>query len=407
MAWYDQTVEFLSDSIANPRTQVPLLAVTGASFTLGLLLRSLLPQGHPEGIVLPSPRNKVLSLSDAEKRELPLPTDVLPGARDVSTPYGSIRVYEWGPEDGPKVLFVHGITTPCIALGGVAHDLVDKGCRVILFDLFGRGYSDCPSDIPQDDRLFASQIFLALSSSPVSWTGAGSGKFSLVGYSLGGGIAAAFASYFPHLISSLVMLAPAGLIRESQISFQSRLLYSRGLVPEKVLGFLVGRRLRAGPLVTPKPKDHKLNAADALTEELSTQGAPVEVLSRAYPHVTILNAVQWQVNNHAGFVHAFMSSMRYGPILRERQWDTWTRLGKFLASQKSLPVEEQKQKGLPSDKVFILCGNNDSIIVKEELAPDATSALDENVQLRYYDAGHEFPSTKCKEVAQQIWEILH
>lgn len=141
MAWYDQTVEFLSDSIANPRTQVPLLAVTGASFTLGLLLRSLLPQGHPEGIVLPSPRNKVLSLSDAEKRELPLPTDVLPGARDVSTPYGSIRVYEWGPEDGPKVLFVHGITTPCIALGGVAHDLVDKGCRVILFDLYVTAFS--------------------------------------------------------------------------------------------------------------------------------------------------------------------------------------------------------------------------------------------------------------------------
>jgi len=77
----------------------------------------------------------VPSLSDAEKKALPLPPDVFPGSRDVATPYGSIRVYEWGPEDGTKVLFVHGITTPCLALGGIAHALADRGCRVILFDL--------------------------------------------------------------------------------------------------------------------------------------------------------------------------------------------------------------------------------------------------------------------------------
>jgi hypothetical protein len=32
--------------------------------------------------------------------------------------YGTIRVYEWGPEKGRKILFLHGITTPCVALGG-------------------------------------------------------------------------------------------------------------------------------------------------------------------------------------------------------------------------------------------------------------------------------------------------
>jgi hypothetical protein len=31
------------------------------------------------------------------------------------------------------VLLVHGITTPCIALGAVARRLVEKGCRVMLF----------------------------------------------------------------------------------------------------------------------------------------------------------------------------------------------------------------------------------------------------------------------------------
>lgn len=136
MALYHQTVDFFSESWANQRTQLPLLAVTGASFTLGLLLRSLLKGDKHKGAILASPRTRVLShLSEEEKRQLPLPDDVLPGARDVASPYGSIRVYEWGREDGPKVLLVHGITTPCIALGGVAHALVDRGCRVMLFDL--------------------------------------------------------------------------------------------------------------------------------------------------------------------------------------------------------------------------------------------------------------------------------
>jgi len=137
MALYHQTVDFLSDSWANQRTQLPLLTVTGASFTLGLLLRSLFSRGELIDTVLPSPRAKLLiGLSDEENRKLPLPNDVLPGARDVASPYGSIRVYEWGREDGPKVLLVHGITTPCISLGGVAHALVDRGCRVMLFDLY-------------------------------------------------------------------------------------------------------------------------------------------------------------------------------------------------------------------------------------------------------------------------------
>lgn len=248
-----------------------------------------------------------------------------------------------------------------------------------------------------------------MNSSPLSWTGAESGGFSLVGYSLGGGIAASFASYFPQLLSSLVLLAPSGLLRDSQISLQSRFLYSRGLMPESLLAFLVGRRLRAGPLITPKPKIHeKLNAGDALTEELpSTTAAGTQILSREYPNVGVPAAVNWQVNNHTGFVHAFMSSMRFGPILRQRQWDTWTRLGKFLSSQRNRSFEEQHEIGLPSDKVTILCGVDDTIIVKEELAADAKTALERNVDIQYLDAGHEFPSTKYDEVAQRIWEVLY
>ena len=137
MAWYNQTTDFLSETLANHRAQLPLVALTGASVTVGLLLHSLCSDKHVEGNILRSPRSTMLpGLSDNEIRALPLPNDVLPGGRDVASPYGTIRVYEWGPEAGPKVLFVHGITTPCVSLGGVAHALADMGCRVMLFDLW-------------------------------------------------------------------------------------------------------------------------------------------------------------------------------------------------------------------------------------------------------------------------------
>lgn len=88
----------------------------------------------PLSKIIESPLSKIrATLSKAEQDKLPYPPDSLPGARDVSTPYGRIRAYEWGPEDGQKVLLVHGISTPCVALFEVADQLVEKGCRVILF----------------------------------------------------------------------------------------------------------------------------------------------------------------------------------------------------------------------------------------------------------------------------------
>jgi hypothetical protein len=100
-----------------------------------LLLSSLRTAPRPLPIL--SPKDTLLpNLDPAELKELPYPPDALPGARDVDTPYGSIRVYEWGPEKGDKVLLIHGISTPSVALAGVANRLVRKGgCRVMLFGM--------------------------------------------------------------------------------------------------------------------------------------------------------------------------------------------------------------------------------------------------------------------------------
>lgn len=137
LAFLRQTADFVADSVTNPHSQRPFLAVTGASITLGLALAAIWSEKSYPSKIIQSPLKEVQSLDSIEtKKSSEFPLDILPGARDVPTPYGSIRVYEWGPEDGQKVLLVHGISTPCLSLGGLAHALVDRGCRVMLFDLY-------------------------------------------------------------------------------------------------------------------------------------------------------------------------------------------------------------------------------------------------------------------------------
>lgn len=82
---------------------------------------------------LQSPKHIIREVEGQDTKSLPYPPDALPGARDVDSPYGSIRVYEWGPENGEKILLIHGISTPSIALTDLAYKLVENGCRVMLF----------------------------------------------------------------------------------------------------------------------------------------------------------------------------------------------------------------------------------------------------------------------------------
>ena len=113
-----------------------LLAIGAvASVGLGAILTSQYRGNiHQPCRIIDSPLPLIQkTLTREQRKRLPYAPDALEGARDVATPFGNIRVYEWGPAEGRKVLLVHGISTPCIALGGLAEELVQKGCRVMLF----------------------------------------------------------------------------------------------------------------------------------------------------------------------------------------------------------------------------------------------------------------------------------
>ncbi|KAH7114969.1 Alpha/Beta hydrolase protein [Dactylonectria estremocensis] len=275
---------------------VALIALA-ASTTFYLLLIAYYALYPVDRQIIPSPLHIVASLSKDELQKLPYQPDLFPGARDVETEYGSTRVYEWGPEKGPKVVLIYGMSTCTMTLGSIAEALVSRGCRVLLFDLFGRGFSDGVGDLPHDIRLYTTQILLALASS-LPWTG--SNSLRVIGYSLGGAVAASFTVQFPHMVSSLILLAPAGLIRATDLGLTFQLLFKSGLVPKRVLHALMRVQLRGRTRSSGIREQHSSPQEDhKTTTDLRTARSGANKLSLPEQMSAYM---PWIVAHHRGFI---------------------------------------------------------------------------------------------------------
>lgn len=247
----------------------------------------------------------------------------------------------------------------------------------------------------------------------MAWT-----NFTLIGYSLGGGIAAAFTSYFPNLVDSLILIAPSGLLRPAHIHWTSKLIYS-GLLPQWLLHHLVRRRLGGGSsppqpkLASEKPDDTQIGITDAESAETPSPSHPALApnsplslsLSARRPSVSIADAVSWQLANHDGFLPSFISSIQHAPITG--QDERWRVIGSRLAAQRTDPSNQDLQRqGLREGKVLLLLGRSDSVIVADEVSEDARRVLGtEGMDVRILEGGHEVPISHSDDVVREIVEF--
>lgn len=113
--------------------------------------------------------------------------------------------YHWsGPEDGEVVVLVHGLTTPSFVWQSLIPILTAKGYPVLAYDHYGRGYSDRPRDA-QDEAFFTSHLRELLTDLRIEQ------PITLIGYSMGGAVAAAFAAAHPEKVKQTILIAPAGM----------------------------------------------------------------------------------------------------------------------------------------------------------------------------------------------------
>ncbi|RDX55915.1 alpha/beta-hydrolase [Lentinus brumalis] len=148
--------------------------------------------------------------SDAPIRQV-YPADLCPGGSYAPLPHGRVRYWILGPEDGTKVVLIHGVSTPSVSWKAIGPYLAQNGFQVLIYDLYGKGYSEAPH-VPSDATLFVTQ--LALLMQYVRWDAA-----HIVGFSMGGGVAAAFTASLPHLVAGkTILIASAGLMETTPLS---------------------------------------------------------------------------------------------------------------------------------------------------------------------------------------------
>lgn len=125
--------------------------------------------------------------------------------------------YQWlGGTRGPVIVCIHGLATPSPVWYAIAEGLARMGYRILIYDLYGRGFSDAPRG-PQTGDFFAQQLLDLLEHQDVS------DDLTIMGYSMGGSIATHFTSKYPSRVRRLILLASAGAwLREDKLTEVSR-----------------------------------------------------------------------------------------------------------------------------------------------------------------------------------------
>lgn len=143
-----------------------------------------------------------LNAKNPETSELTDDVRAAAGGRYVRLTDGVTHYDVAGPEDGQRVVLVHGFSVPLYIWDSTSVALSAAGFRVARFDAFGRGYSDRP-DTDYTLDLEVRQIGELLDS--LGWKG----PVDLIGLSAGGPVVAAFAGRMPDRVRSVVFVDPA------------------------------------------------------------------------------------------------------------------------------------------------------------------------------------------------------
>ncbi|KAK2459954.1 hypothetical protein APHAL10511_008039 [Amanita phalloides] len=251
----------------------------------------------------PAPLIVLSSLSSLPIAWSIYPDDYYAGGAYAPLPFGKVRYWLLGPENGQKVVLIHGLSIPAIIWRDVAPSLATHGYRVLLYDLYGRGYSDAPQTT-YDTNLYTTQ--LALLMQYLKWD-----KAIVVGVSMGGGIAAAFTSQYPYLVDDrVVLIASAGIMESSDISRTAKFMSS------PVVQLLTSSNI-ARKYLQRLANDTSNNTLKHDATNLIPHVNPADFkdeLNRSSHSDSIAELVRLQSAHLPGYNAALSSSLRDGPI---------------------------------------------------------------------------------------------
>jgi pimeloyl-ACP methyl ester carboxylesterase len=120
----------------------------------------------------------------------------------VSLPDGVTHYQLEGPAEGDLILLIHGGREPGWTWDEVVPALNAAGYRTLRYDMFGRGFSDRPTNGAYDQAFFQRQVETLLDELNINT------PIHVAGYSFGAAIAARLAVSRPTQMQSLAAIAP-------------------------------------------------------------------------------------------------------------------------------------------------------------------------------------------------------
>jgi pimeloyl-ACP methyl ester carboxylesterase len=255
-------------------------------------------------VTIPRPGVDIVPLagSSASQKYISAPTEAafvaqfgahLPSVQYIVSDDASIAIYELPPTisspETPiqRVLIAHGVGTPALGMLPLAKALQSSApnLHIVLYDQFGHGLSSTPL-VPHVPALFHSEIIQILQH--LKWA-----SVHLLGFSFGGSTVTSFTALYPDLVQSLVVVAPAGLLRSMLFDEQGRKYMKGGEgVDEDEARDWILDYISGGPLVV--SPDWRASFAKG---EIS--GGPIQV---------------WEREHHKGHIPSFVAIARDGGI---------------------------------------------------------------------------------------------
>ncbi len=153
----------------------------------------------------------------------------------IALPDGKVHYELVGSDQAQTVVLVPGMSVPYLIWTPTFRTLASAGFRVLRYDLFGRGYSDRP-DLVYDQDLFDRQLWDLLAALGIK------DRIDLVGLSLGGAISVIFTDRHPGSVRKLCLIDPAGLPWEGLFPLK---VLEVPVLGEFIMGIIGGRVLLA------------------------------------------------------------------------------------------------------------------------------------------------------------------
>ncbi|KAH9822077.1 Lipase 1 [Teratosphaeria destructans] len=189
-----------------------------------------------------------------------------------------------------------------------------------------------------------------------------------------------FTASFPHMVRSVVLLGPAGMLR----SLPEEYLVLQSAVCDGKRGEAEMRRLVASALGV---EENAVEEEQSSTDDREGIDGPA--------------IVRWQFKNHQGHARSFASTVANGPLQNQRE--VW---------QEACDVLRAKQEARGGmERLVVVCGSEDNVVPAEHVREDLDGMMGkEEFVYETVPGGHGFPLSvengrRIVEIVAKEWRL--